>query len=67
MKLTMNVKVILPTNQSGVNYIDDDKMFLKDISTISEADGDAVFKAMLILIYLNLQEKDLILAKKDCQ
>lgn len=41
----MNVKVILPTNQSGVNYIDDDKMFLKDISTISEADGDAVFQS----------------------
>ncbi|MBR4838642.1 MAG: hypothetical protein IK004_09510 [Bacteroidales bacterium] len=41
----MNVKVILPTNQPGDSYIKDDKMFLKDISTISEADGDAVFQS----------------------
>ena len=45
MKLNMKVKVILPTNRQEVNYIDGDKMFLKDITTISEADGDAVFQS----------------------
>ena len=41
----MIVKTILPTNQLGSSCITDDKMFLKDITTISEADGDAVFQS----------------------
>ena len=45
MKINMNVKVILPTNKQGESYIDEDKMYLKDISNTSELDGDAVFQS----------------------
>lgn len=39
----MKVKSVFPTDKPGESYVDGDIMYLKDITAVSEADGEAVF------------------------